>query len=134
MIQYRLWLSCIDISNIVLDISMFWPQHYILCVLFYDWCCGCMPVLQFCNCLVGIKHDGFGKKALSTHLQKSVILYHAIYRCIVIQKRWYIDTLKMCIVAYLYCAYIIFKANMKYSLLKHLPNTVDYIIVSNCLF
>ena len=35
----------------------------------------------------------------SVHLQKSVILYHAIYRRIVIQRRWYINTLKMYIVA-----------------------------------
>ena len=34
----------------------------------------------------------------SVHLQKSAILYHAIYCCIVIQRRWYIDTPKMCIV------------------------------------
>ena len=25
-----------------------------------------MPVLQFCNCLVGIKHDGFGKRLCSS--------------------------------------------------------------------
>ena len=34
----------------------------------------------------------------SVYLQKSAILYHAIYRCVVIQRRRYIDTPKMSIV------------------------------------
>ena len=35
-----------------------------LCVLCYNWCRDCMPVLQFCNCWVSTKHNGFGEKAL----------------------------------------------------------------------
>ena len=31
-------------------------------VIDYDCCYNCMLVLVFCNCLVGIKHYGFGKR------------------------------------------------------------------------
>ena len=96
VIQYRYKLSCINISNIgiyqkssMIRISMFWPWHCLVCVLCYDWCCGCMPALQFCNCLVSIKHDGFGKRLcpsakINYTVSCNIPLYHdtkeVIYR------------------------------------------------------
>ena len=72
VIQYHYKLSCIDMSNISIYriLCMKYPcfdlkTAYYVCVLYYDWWYSCMPVLQFCNYLVGIKHDGFGNKALS---------------------------------------------------------------------
>ena len=99
VIQYQLWLSCIYMSNIgIYWIScMIYPcfglnTAYSMCTVLWLmlWL---YASLQFCNCLVSIKHDGFGKKA------PFICKNHAIYRCIMIQRRWYIDTPKMCIVA-----------------------------------
>ena len=88
-------------TNLVVSIYRISWYIDVLTLVLHIMCCSCMPALQFCNCLVGIKHYDFGKKALS--ICKNQLLYTipycAIYRCIVIQKRWYIDTHKMCIVA-----------------------------------
>ena len=43
----------------------------------------------------------------SVHLQKSAILYHAIFHCIVMQKRWYIDTTKVRIITSLVLGYYV---------------------------
>ena len=39
------------------DLSASYYVYYI-----YDCCCSCMPAPQFCDCLVDIKHYGFGKR------------------------------------------------------------------------
>ena len=40
-----------------------------------------MPVLQFCNCLVSIKHDGFGKRlCLSAKINYTVSCNISLYR------------------------------------------------------
>ena len=71
--------------------------------LCYDNCCGCMPILQFCNCLVSIKHDGSGKMALSICKNQ---LYCIMQYCIVMGRSWYINTPKMCIITPLVCVYL----------------------------
>ena len=74
--------------------------HYVYCVM-TD---GYMPVLQFCNCLVGIKHDGFGKRLcpsakISHTVSCSIWLYRDtkeviyrytqnVYRCISNVRTW----------------------------------------------
>ena len=110
VIQYWYKLSCIHTSNIgtyriscvIYILHVLTLILYIICVLHDNWCCSFMPALQFCNCgrykALWFWKDGF------VHLQNSAILYHAVCCCIMIQKRWYIDTLKMCIIAFLMCS------------------------------
>ena len=89
------WYSCIYISNIRIYriLCAIYPLLtlilHIMCTMCYDWCCRCMPALQFCNYLVGIKHNGFGKKALFICKNELIhtILYCAIHCCIMIHKR-----------------------------------------------